>query len=303
MPMIDPAAPQPGKSQSDRPLLWRKVWEFPLVAMIVSLALVMAAIMGSGWLFSDLPKRLDKVSAIAVQGTVATLLVVLVMKYLVSRLGRHKHDDFPLAPAVMDWARGLAIGTGLITLAVAIAALLGVYRITGWGTSRDLVLILFSGGLVAGFVEESLFRGVLFRFIEDMLGSWGALAITSFLFGFAHFFNDNATVFSSVAIALEAGIMLGACYMLTRSLWLAVGLHMGWNITQGFVFAVPVSGHPVQGLVRAELSGHPLLSGGAFGLEASVIGLGVATAAGLWLLRRAIAAGQLKPPMWARPKG
>jgi uncharacterized protein len=298
MPMIEPAAPQSGKSP-----LWRKVWEFPLVAMIVSLALVMAAIFGSGWLFSDLPKRMDKVSAIAIQGTAATLLVVLVMKYLVSRLGRHKHDDFPLAPAMMDWTRGLVIGSGLMALAVGIAALLGVYRITGWGTGRDLVLVLFSAGLVAGFVEESLFRGVLFRWIEEMLGSWGALAITAFLFGFAHFFNDNATVFSSVAIALEAGIMLGACYMLTRSLWLAVGLHMGWNVTQGFVFAVPVSGHPVEGMVRAELSGHPLLSGGAFGLEASVIGLGVATAAGLWLLRRAIAAGQLRPPMWARPKG
>lgn len=298
MSMIEPAQPQPGKLP-----LWRTVLEFPLVAMIVALGLLAAAIMGSGALFSDLPKRMDKVSAIAIQGTAATLLVVLVMKYLVSRLGRHKHDDFPLPPALMDWARGLAIGSGLMALAVGIAAALGVYRITGWGTGADMVLVLFSAGLVAGFVEESLFRGVLFRWIEELLGSWGALAITSFLFGFAHFFNDNATVFSSVAIALEAGIMLGACYMLTRSLWLAVGLHMGWNVTQGFVFAVPVSGHPVEVLVRAELSGHPLLSGGAFGLEASVIGLGVATAAGLWLLRRAIAAGQLKPPMWARPKG
>jgi membrane protease YdiL (CAAX protease family) len=297
MPMIEPAAPQPGTVP-----LWRKVWEFPLVAMIVALALVMGAIFGSSWLFSDLPKRLDKVSAIAIQGTAATLLVVLVMKYLVSRLGRHKHDDFPLAPAMMDWVRGLVIGSGLMALAVGIAAALGVYRITGWGTGADLVVVLFSAGLVAGFVEESLFRGVLFRFIEDMLGTWGALAITSLLFGFAHFFNENATLFSSLAIALEAGIMLGACYMLTRSLWLAVGLHMGWNITQGFVFAVPVSGHPVEGLVRAELTGHPLLSGGAFGLEASVIGLGVATAAGIWLLRRAIAAGQLRPPMWAKSK-
>lgn len=298
MPMIDPAAPLPGSVP-----LWRKVWEFPLVAMIVALALVMGAIFLSGQLFANLPKFTDRNSAIALQGMAATLLVVLVMKYGVSRLGREKRDEFPLPPAFMDWARGLAIGAGLMALAVGIAAALGVYRITGWGTGSDYAIALFSAGLVAGFVEEALFRGVLFRFIEEMLGSWGALGITSFLFGFAHFFNANATVFSSVAIALEAGIMLGACYMLTRSLWLAVGLHMGWNVAQGYVFAVPVSGHPVEGLVRAELSGHPLLSGGAFGLEASVIGLGVATAAGVWILRKAIAAGQVKPPMWAGPKG
>ena len=34
------------------------------------------------------------------------------------------------------------------------------------------------------------------------------------LFGFLHASNDNATVFSSVAIALEAGTLLGAAYML-----------------------------------------------------------------------------------------
>ncbi|MFM5930056.1 MAG: lysostaphin resistance A-like protein [Novosphingobium sp.] len=297
MPMIDPASPQPGQ-----PSLWRRVWEFPLVAMIVALGIVAAAIFVSGTVFGRLGKTLDQNSAVVIQGVAATLMVVLAMKYLVARLGRQQHDDFPLPPALMDWARGLAIGSGLMALAVGIAALCGVYRITGWGNSQDLVLILFSAGLVAGFVEESIFRGVLFRWIEEMLGSWGALAITSLLFGFAHWFNDNATLFSSLAIALEAGIMLGACYMLTRSLWLAVGLHMGWNVTQGYVFDVPVSGHPVDGLVTAQFSGPDWLSGGAFGLEASVIGLGVATLAGLVLLRKAIRAGQIRPPMWAKPE-
>ncbi|MFM5907918.1 MAG: lysostaphin resistance A-like protein [Novosphingobium sp.] len=296
MPMIDPAGPDKGQ-----PTLWRRVWEFPLVAMLVALGILAAAIILSGTLFGQLGKTLDLNSAVVIQGVAATLMVVLAMKYLVARLGRQPHDDFPLPPALLDWARGLAIGSGLMAVAVGIAALCGVYRITGWGSSADLTIILFSAGLVAGFVEESIFRGVLFRWIEEMLGSWGALAITSLLFGFAHWFNDNATVFSSLAIALEAGIMLGACYMLTRSLWLAVGLHMGWNITQGYIFDVPVSGHAVDGLVNAEITGPELLSGGAFGLEASVIGLGVATLAGLWLLRKAILAGQIRPPMWAKP--
>ncbi len=286
----------PGKAP-----LWLSVWNFPLVALVVSLGLVVGAIFISGKLFSDLPSRLPRDAAIAGQGIAAVTLVWIAMKYGVARLGWRQHDDLPRVSALMDWARGLALGGGLMTAAVVIAAVLGIYRITGLGTGKDAVIALISAGLVAGFVEEVIFRGVLFRWIEEMLGSWVALAVTSTLFGFAHLANDNATIFSSVAIALEAGILLGAAYMFTRSLWLAIGLHMGWNITQGFIFAVPVSGHPVDGLLRAELSGHPLLSGGAFGLEASIIGLGVATAAGLLLLRRAIANGQIIRPMWGKP--
>jgi hypothetical protein len=93
-------------------------------------------------------------------------------------------------------------------------------------------------------------------------------------------------------------VMLGAAYMLTRRLWLAIGIHAAWNFTQGEVWDVPVSGTFVRGLVEAELSGPPLLSGGQFGLEASLIAMILATAFGSYLLYRAIREGQLVQPMW-----
>ena len=75
------------------------------------------------------------------------------------------------------------------------------------------------------------------------------------LFGLGHIFNPGATAFSSVAIALEAGVLLGGAYMLTRKLWLPIGLHAAWNFTQGFIFDVPVSGIDQQGLVEARCRG------------------------------------------------
>ena len=72
--------------------------------------------------------------------------------------------------------------------------------------------------------------------------------------------------------------MLGAAYMLTRSLWLPMGLHAAWNFTQGEVFDIPVSGTDVHGLVEAQLCGPPLLTGDGFGLEASLIAIVIATA-------------------------
>ena len=141
-----------------------------------------------------------------------------------------------------------------------------------------------------------------------VLGAWYAhgaqplvtVCVPSALFGLAHILNPNATWFSSFAIAVEAGVLLGGAYMLTRSLWLAMGLHAGWNFTQGEIFDVPVSGIDEHGLVQAKLSGPELLSGGQFGLEASVIALAIATAMGVWLVMLAIRRGHLVQPSWAR---
>jgi hypothetical protein len=88
--------------------------------------------------------------------------------------------------------------------------------------------------------------------------------------------------------------------MLTRSLWMPIGLHAAWNFVQGAIFDVPVSGLDEQGLVEARLSGPELLSGGAFGLEASVIAMVIATAAGVLLVLMAVKKGELMQPHWVR---
>ncbi|WP_292683685.1 CPBP family intramembrane glutamic endopeptidase [Novosphingobium sp.] len=155
-------------------------------------------------------------------------------------------------------------------------------------------------GTTSAVFEEVLFRGVLFRHIEAMLGSWAALAITSALFGAAHLGNPDASLFAAFAIAVEAGILLGAAWMLTRRLWLAVGIHAAWNFTQGWVFSIPVSGGEAPlGLLITRREGPDWLTGGGFGLEASVVAMIAATLAGLVLLVLAVRRGGVRPPMWA----
>jgi membrane protease YdiL (CAAX protease family) len=99
---------------------------------------------------------------------------------------------------------------------------------------------------------------------------------------------------------MEAGLMLGGAYLLTRSLWFPMGLHAAWNFTQGEIFDVPVSGLDEHGLVQAKLSGPALLSGGQFGLEASLIALLPASVIGLWLVWLAMRRGNLIQPWWVR---
>ena len=154
-------------------------------------------------------------------------------------------------------------------------------------------------GIVSGVFEEVLFRGVLLRHLEQMTGTWIALLITSALFGAGHIFNPDATWFAAFAIAVEAGLLLGAAYLFTRRLWLAIGIHAAWNFTQGWVFSVPVSGGEAPlGLLITRRIGADWLTGGDFGLEASAVAMVVASVAGVVLLRMAIARNGIVLPMW-----
>lgn len=287
------AAPQP---------LWKRIWEFPLVAMLAAIGASAIALAIATIAVNELGAGLPKDVALGVQVVVTVTLLFAAQKLVLRRLGTRKHDDLPLAPAGRDLGAGTLVAFVLFSLIVGVAALLGAYRIEGWGGLSNWVFILFAGGISAGFVEEFIFRGILFRWIEEFAGSWAALLLTSALFGFVHITNDNASAFSSVAIAIEAGVMLGGAYMLTRSLWLPIGIHFGWNMTQGLIWDVPVSGNDVDGLVDARLVGDPLVSGGAFGLEASVIAVVLAGGFGVWLVKRARDKGEVMAPWWVRPR-
>jgi hypothetical protein len=79
-----------------------------------------------------------------------------------------------------------------------------------------------------------------------------------------------------------------------------IGLHAAWNFTQGPILGVPVSGQPAHGILHAKLLGSALLSGGEFGLEASVIAIGVAGTAGGWFVWLAAKRGEVVRSGWSR---
>ena len=181
---------------------------------------------------------------------------------------------------------------------------MGVYHPTGWGSIGGIATGL-ALAVMAGFLEELLFRGLLFRLSSRIVGTWGALLFTSALFGLAHLGNKGATLSSGVAIMLEAGVLLGAAYAVTERLWLPIGLHIAWNFTEGSVFGMSISGNAADsGLLRGSLSGPRLLTGGAFGPEASIVAVILCLACrSLSALTRTIQLGRIEPPAWAQTLG
>lgn len=203
--------------------------------------------------------------------------------------------------ALRELGVGLGVGTLLMCAVIAVLTLAGSYHVVDVGWSAGILGGLGTG-LSAGFTEEILFRGIMLRLIEGWLGTWWALAITSVLFGAAHMNNPHVTAFGAVAIIVEAGILLGACYLLTRRLWLAIGVHVTWNFVQGGIFGSDVSGSGLgRGLIEARFTGSDLLTGGAMGIEGSVVATLLCTAAGLAVLVAVHRRGLVVPPCWHRP--
>jgi membrane protease YdiL (CAAX protease family) len=241
--------------------LWKRIAQFPLVAMVSALLLGGLAMAAAGLVSKLLP--LFTGDARVVESSLLELVFVFaIYKLAIRHLGRHPKDDLPLAGAMPRYAHGLLLGTLIVTLIVVTAASLHAYMITGPGGTSALLSAVFGIAIMPGFREELFFRGILFRWLEEFGGSWFALALTSALFGAGHLHNANATALGAFAIALEAGVLLGGAYMLTRSLWMPMGLHAAWNFTEGEVFDVPVSGLDQHGLVTAKLAGSNLLTGG-----------------------------------------
>jgi uncharacterized protein len=193
---------------------------------------------------------------------------------------------------------GLGIGLALFSAVMAVLWAAGAYHPSGWlGTSHLAPGLIFA--LLAGVLEEIIFRGFLFRLFAKILGTWGSLSLTAALFGLLHAKNPSATVGSSLAIAIEAGILLAAAYAATKHLWLPIGLHIGWNFCEGSVFGMTLSGNKMEsGLIGGSLQGAPILTGGAFGPEASLVAVVLCFAVAVVFLWRTIKLERIEPAIW-----
>lgn len=205
-----------------------------------------------------------------------------------------------------DLLIGFLVGLLLQGTTIGVLALAGWYHMTALAPGSvaiGLILQWLGVFLLVALFEEGVFRGVIFRLLERALGSWIAIILSALFFGLAHLMNPGATLFGALAIALEAGTMLAAAYMLTRSLWLAVGIHWAWNFFEGPFFGTPVSGagpHAGKALISSTLSGPSIWTGGAFGPEAGVVALLVCLTASALFLILAMRHRRVIAPAWRR---
>lgn len=218
---------------------------------------------------------------LAVNGTVSLCIALfagwLCAKYLERLPFRSLGASF-----TRGWFRNLGLGVLIGGLTFSFAAVAGMisgsldFRPNIGATAGSIGLTMISTlalfALAAAF-EEALLRGYIFQtFLRAELLAFAVL-FTSTLFATFHNANPNASMLSWVNTFL-AGVWLAAAYLKTRDLWLPLGVHLGWNWTQGSVFGVEVSGLAEivsSPLMRESDLGPSWLTGGDYGIEGGLL--------------------------------
>jgi len=179
--------------------------------------------------------------------------------------------------ALYDLLAGIAITFFIMGFIYLIESILGWTKFDGFSWKTESAgaiaggvfvwLVIF---LITGWQEELLSRGYHLQNISDGLNLFWGVLISSSVFGLLHIFNPGASWISTLGIIL-AGFFLALPYLLTRQLWLSIGLHIGWNFFEGVVFGFPVSGLETYRLLRHTVTGPEIWTGGVFGPEAGLL--------------------------------
>lgn len=164
---------------------------------------------------------------------------------------------------------GALIGFVLQSLTILVIYLNGSYSVVNINPI-SFVLIPFALMFTVAIIEEVLVRGIIFRIMEEKLGSYISLSISSILFGVLHLANPNGTVISGICVT-TAGFLMGASFIYSRNLWMPIALHFAWNFTQSGIFGAITSGNEkTNSLIEAQIQGLEFITGGAFGPEGSI---------------------------------
>jgi membrane protease YdiL (CAAX protease family) len=279
-----------------------KVWYFPFTRMVVGfIACFVAMSLVTALIGEIFPKGLyedwDSLALHAASAVSITIAYVFVYRAYEKR----QIKELSMRNLGRNLGLGCLLGGGLLSLVMLVIYLTGSMRVAAVNPIAYM-LPAFAIGISSGIVEEVLFRGILFRISEEWLGSYAALLISGLIFGLLHASNQGANTISTANVAL-AGMLLAATYMYSRNLWLPIALHFSWNFMQGGVYGAAISGERLdKSLLRTYIRGNELITGGAFGPEASVQAVVFLLVAFLAFMLISKHKGEIMPPSWKRSK-
>lgn len=166
--------------------------------------------------------------------------------------------------------RGIGLVTGILAISV-MATVLWAMQLLQWFTASvnwwSILQVTFILILVS-FSEELVFRGYILNNLLQSMPQMPALLVSALLFACFHSLNPGMSLISFLNIFI-AGVLMGINYIFSRNLWFSIFFHFSWNFFQGPVLGFEVSGLDLPVMLEQNLRGSTLLTGGAFGLEAS----------------------------------
>ena len=267
-----------------RAIIFLPMW-FVSLALVMTLASILV-MFSSGVDMAD-EKAIEALFDVSFDSPVMLILTAFQVmgSFLALWLATKFIDRKPLMSiglSVKDKANEMLIGLGFALAFIGglflVLWLVGAINITGYVGFKPGVFIVSMMLFMAAFDEELIFRGyILNNMMDSTSNRWVALAGSSLLFALLH--SGNPSVWSTWVPMTElfaAGFILGISYAFTKNLWFPTFFHFGWNFFQG-LFGFEISGFNVDSwkIISHENTGNvpDIVSGGAFGIEGSVITL------------------------------
>ena len=204
---------------------------------------------------------------------ICTLIGTFATIYLVRKIIENK-DIVSLGFSLRGHFREFIAGS-LIAISIMLSGFLFLY-VTGFIEIETATLNfpdLFS--LIILFIcvavgEEVICRGYIQSNLQDVMGKFTALIISSLIFSSLHLANPNMSWITILNLFLS-GMLLGSAYMYTRNLWFPIGMHFFWNFVQGPILGFNVSGQLLTSTIKLKYPENNIINGGAFGFEGSII--------------------------------
>lgn len=275
---------------------------FPLVRMVLCVLFLSVFLIPHNTILADLIAStsggLHRILNY-VDGIVSIAFLLLLYRLFAQWVEGRRPSELGLEGAAPELGLGFLLSLGIVGSMVLAMAILGAYRVETLGSAGVLSDALFRFG-IGSFVQVLFFRLILFRYTEELLGTWLALILVAVIFGLAHAANENSTVWTTTALML-GDVLLAGAFILTHRLWMVWGIHLGWNFVQDGIFGLANSGlTQFPSWITPAVDGASFLTGGSFGIEASPIQVMLSLGVGVLLLKRAIAEGQVVGPAWKR---
>ncbi len=230
---------------------------------------------------------------------VSSILTIFAYILVYRWLEKRTITEFSLHRIGRSLLLGLTIGFVLQSLTILVIYLKGGYEVIAVNPISHILIPL---GLSVSYAigEEILFRGVLFRIMEEKLGTYIALLISALVFGLLHVLNPGSSLIDAFSIAVQAGLLLGVAYVYSRNLWLPIMVHFSWDFTESAIYGATLSGTTSQTFISSKIEGVKWLTGGSFGPEGSLQATIFCLIASLILLYLAHKKGNIIKPFWMK---
>ncbi|CAN5392803.1 hypothetical protein BH11BAC3_BH11BAC3_02770 [soil metagenome] len=282
--------------------IMQRILSSPIARIIVGLVVCVAVFIIVQNITSKLLALtgLDKDFKNLFKGIAASIAVIIAYKLFYRKIENREVTELSVKGIAKNLLLGTLIGVLLQSLIVFIIYLCNGFQLVAVNPVSFIIVPLTVAFTVAIF-EEILIRGIVFRIIEEKLGSYIALLISAIIFGALHITNPGSTFISATCVAVEGGLLLGAAYIFARNLWLPIAIHFAWNFMQSGIFGAITSGNEnTTSLLTTKITGPELITGGAFGPEGTIQATIFCLIATMVLMTLNIKKNRLIQPNWKK---